>query len=296
LALTAPATAADRTTADGPSISAGRLVLTPTDRGYVGTLTATLTNPSPTDPGVELFITEPAGASFVGVEPGDNPCLPDRLERNRVVMHCSANGVPTPGTKTLRFNFHVWTTARDYPMTARGGSIAVGSWTEDGTEITDTARFQTLFRSTTGSLRHPRGYRQATRPDASIRGGNVTLTPRADGTLEGRMPVTVRYGNDAPSYGLEVAANLPPGVVVWTTDPPVDPSFPDSFGVPGGRFLPGEERTFDVVLRAPAGTPAGSLGTGSFTIGARYFPGIPVSDLNPADNTTSFTVRAADAG
>ncbi|WP_435149896.1 hypothetical protein [Micromonospora aurantiaca (nom. illeg.)] len=54
--------------------------------------------------------------------------------------------------------------------------------------------------------------------------------------------MTVRYGNDAPSFRLDVRASLPAGVEVWATDPQDLPSFPDWFDVPGGRFMPGEER------------------------------------------------------
>ncbi|SBT51736.1 hypothetical protein [Micromonospora narathiwatensis] len=107
------------------------------------------------------------------------------------------------------------------------------------------------------------------------------------------MPVTVRYGNDAPSFHLDVEAALPAGVAVHHIEPQDMPSFPDWFTVPGGRFMPGEERTVDVILSAPTGTPAGVLGTGSYTVTGNYCYCAPVEDVNPADNTTSFTVRAA---
>ncbi|MFE9688595.1 hypothetical protein [Micromonospora sp. NPDC005806] len=290
LALPPPATAATGTTAR-PVITAQTLVLSPTGRGYVGTMTATVTNPGRAATTVDLIVTEPAGASFTTVEPGGGPCLFERLVENRLVASCYGGRLEPGASLTFQLGFHVWTTARDYPMVARGGQIAVTP--VGATDPSDTARFTTLFASTTGSLRHPRSYEQATETDLSIRGGAVELTRQADGSLQGRMPVTVRYGNDAPSFQLNVAANLPAGVIVWGTDPQDMPSFPDSFTVPGGRFMPGEERTFDVILRAPAGTPAGTLGAGSLTASAGYFTDSPLPDVDPADNTTSFTVTAS---
>lgn len=292
LGLAAPAGAATATAA-GPDVTAQRLVLTPTDQGYVGTLTATVTNPGRTATSVDLRVTEPAGASFTTIDPG-GPCLYQDLVENRIVADCYGGRIEPGASMTFQFGFHVWTTARDYPMVARGGEIAVRP--SGASRPSDTARFTTLFAATTGSLQHPRTYEQATATDLAIRGDAVVLTRQADGSLQGRLPVTVRYGNDAPSFRVNVAANLPAGVLVWGTDPQDEPSFPDSFTVPGGRFMPGEERTFDVILRAPAGTPAGDLGTGTFTAAGSYFPGLPVPDVDPADNTTAFTVTAVEAG
>ena len=292
LALAAPAAAAT-TRAAGPDITAQRLVLSPTDRGYVGTLTVTVTNPGRTATTVDLVITEPAGASFTTIAPG-GPCFYTELVENRLVNECYGGRIEPRASVTFQLDFHVWTTARDYPMVAWGGEVAV--LPSGATDPSDTARFTTLFASTTGELRHPRPYQQATATDLAIRGSDVVLTRQADGSLLGRMPVTVRYGNDAPSFDVYAAATLPAGVSVWGTDPQDLPSFPDWFTAPGGRFMPGEERTFDVILRAPAGTPAGDLGSGSFTVAANYFVGVTVPEADPADNTTSFAVRAVEAG
>ncbi|MET9297765.1 hypothetical protein ABZX66_00430 [Micromonospora aurantiaca] len=285
----APAAAAGGTTAR-LTVDTETLVLTPTGKGYVGTLTTTISNRGRADATAGLRITEPAGGSFTGLDNG-SPWFTVGMEQNRRVLE-SYGGRVTAGTSvTLRLDFQVWTTARAYPMTALGGSVAVVP--DGGTRVSDRDSFRTVFRSTSGSVRNPRVYRQATETDLTISGGDVTLTRQADGALLGRTPVTVRYGNDAPSFRLDVRASLPAGVEVWATDPQDLPSFPDWFDVPGGRFMPGEERTFDVVLRAPAGTPAGALGSGSFTVAAVY-ESEPVADVDPADNSTTFSVRATD--
>ncbi|MBU8857183.1 MULTISPECIES: hypothetical protein [unclassified Micromonospora] len=293
ITLAAPAAAAPSTTTGRVDVTAQRLVLDPTDRGYVGTLTATVTNRRSTATSFSLVVTEPAGASFTSIEPGGG-CFYTRLVENRLVINCGANQIEARKRLTFRLGFHVWTTARSYPMVANGGRIEV---VPDGAAAaSDATGFTTLFRSTTGSLRKPRPYVQAVDTDLSIRGSAVTLTPQPDGTLLGRMPVTVRYGNDAPTFAVDVAAALPAGVQVDHIEPQDMPSFPLGFTVPGGRFMPGEERTFDVFLRAPAGTAAGELGIGTFTVKGNYFWGAAdPQDVDPSDNTTSFTVTAVAA-
>ncbi|MBQ1064251.1 MULTISPECIES: hypothetical protein [Micromonospora] len=288
-ALATPAAATSGTAAARLTVDTGPLVLTPTDRGYVGTLTATISNRGRADGVADLRITEPAGASFIGLDDG-TPWFTEGLVENRRVIGSFGGRVAAGDSRALRLNFQVWTTARAYPMVAPGGSIAVVPG--GGARVADRDAFPTVFRSTSGSVRAPRVYRQATATDLTVNGRDVTLTRQADGSLLGRMPVTVRYGNDAPSFRLAARAALPAGVEVWSTDPQDLPSFPDSFDVPGGRFMPGEERTFDVVLRAPAGTPAGVLGSGTFTVEARYV-NEPVGDVDPADDTTTFSVGAA---
>ncbi|MEU4789049.1 hypothetical protein ACFWRG_16845 [Micromonospora tulbaghiae] len=294
ITLAAPAAAApSAATAGRVDVTAQRLVLDPTDRGYVGTLTATVTNRRSTATSVSLVVTEPAGASFTSIEPGGG-CFYNRLVENRLVIGCGGEQIEAGKSLTFRLGFHVWTTARSYPMVANGGWIEVVP--SGATAASDATGFTTLFRSTTGSLRKPRPYVQAVDTDLSIRGSAVTLTPQPDGTLLGRMPVTVRYGNDAPTFALNVGATLPAGVQVDHIEPQDMPSFPYGFSVPGGRFVPGEERTFDVFLWAPAGTAAGELGTGSLTVTGSYFYGADdPQDVDPSDNTTSFTVTAAAA-
>ncbi|MEU8311987.1 MULTISPECIES: hypothetical protein [unclassified Micromonospora] len=293
IALAAPATAAPSAATGRVGVTAQRLVLDPTDRGYVGTLTATVTNRRSTATSVSLVVTEPAGASFTSIEPGGG-CLYNRLVENRLVITCGGDQIEAGKSLTFRLGFHVWTTARSYPMVANGGRIEV---VPDGAAAaSDATGFTTLFRSTGGSLRKPRPYVQAVDTDLGIRGSAVTLAPQPDGTLLGRMPVTVRYGNDAPTFALNVEAALPAGVEVHHIEPQDSPSFPYWFSVPGGRFMPGEERTFDVFLWAPVGTATGELGTGRLTVTGSYFWGADdPQDVDPSDNTTSFTVTGAAA-
>ncbi|WP_406040607.1 hypothetical protein OG799_31935 [Micromonospora sp. NBC_00898] len=288
----APATAAPAEATGPLSITAQRLVLDPTDQGYVGTLTAVVTNDGTVADYPTLTFTEPAGASHTTITPG-GPCFFLGLAANRMRIQCLGEQIQPGDSQTYSLGFHVWTTPRDYAMTVAGTEIAVEP--NGKPELAETAAFTTLFRSTKGSLKKPRPYVQAVDSDLRMTAGNVTLDRLPDGSLSGRMPVTVRYGNDAPSFDLPVTASLPAGVAVDHIEPQDMPSWSDGFSVPGGRFMPGEERTFDVILTAPAGTPAGDLGVGSYTVSSSYFYGAEVQDVDPSDNTASFTVTAADA-
>ncbi|MGY0007759.1 hypothetical protein [Micromonospora sp. I033] len=291
VAAAAPAAAAPAEATGPLSVTAQTLVLDPTPQGYVGTLTATVTNNGPTEDYPSVFLTEPAGGSFTTVDPGFG-CAILGLTENRMRHNCAGPLIQPGETQTWTLGFQVWTTPRKYAMVATGGEFGVMS--NSSSEMSDTASFSTLFRSTNGSLKKPQPYVQATRSDLAVTTGAVTLNRLADGSLEGRMPVTVRYGNDAPSFAVDLTAALPAGVVVDHTEPQDMPSGWDWFSVPGTRFMPGEQRTFDVVLTAPAGTPAGALGTGSYTATANYCYCAIVEDVDPADNTTSFTVTAVD--
>ncbi|GGR83348.1 hypothetical protein GCM10010169_29520 [Micromonospora fulviviridis] len=288
LAAAAPATAAPAE-ADGPwSITAQRLVLSPTTQGYAGTFAVTVTNNGTTADYPSLAFVEPVGASFDSVTPG-GPCLYQGLSANRMRIECIGETIEPGASQTYTFGFHAWTTPRKYAMTAADSEISVLG---DTGEPAATATVTTVFRSTTGSLKKPQPYVQAAKSDIRATAGAVTLHRLADGSLEGRMPLTVRYGNDAPSYDINVSATLPAGVVVNHIEPQDMPSWDLGFSVPGGRFMPGEERTFDVILSAPAGTPAGELGTGSYTAMSSFCYCEDVQDVDPADNTASFTVTA----
>ncbi|MFE9688596.1 hypothetical protein [Micromonospora sp. NPDC005806] len=292
LAAAAPAAAAPTEATGAFSITAQQLVLDPTDQGYVGTFTVTVTNNGAVADYPSLAISEPAGASHTTITPG-GPCLYRGLVENRMQIQCGADELPAGASQTYTLGFHVWTTPQKYAMVTNAGSIGVlGS---GSSELSDNAAFTTLFRAANGSLKKPRPYVQAVQSDlrASTTAGTVTLSRLADGSLQGRMPLTVRYGNDAPSYDVGVEATLPEGVVVDHIEPQDAPSWNLGFSVPGGRFMPGEQRTFDVILKAPAETPAGELGAGSYTVTSSYCWCEPVQDVNPADNTTSFTVTAS---
>ncbi|WDZ82581.1 hypothetical protein [Micromonospora cathayae] len=288
---TAPAVAHPPGTGSGTlSVTAQRLVLEPTAQGYVGILDVTVTNGTPTAAGFySLTFLEPAGASDARMVVED-ACVPQGVVGLRQVVNCGTGGVElAPGaSSTHSVRFQVWTTPRDYPMVV--GDSWIGVVPDGDQEPVHSVPFTTLFRSTKGQLSKPRPYVQATQTDVALTAGAVTLDRLPDGSLQGRMPVTVRYGNDAPSSDLKVDALLPAGVVVDHTEPEDVPGSWHAFIVPGGRFMPGEVRTFDVILTAPAGTPAGVLGTASYTAGSRYQ--VSLTDVDPADDTTSFTVTA----
>ncbi|MFV2112287.1 hypothetical protein ACFHW0_08095 [Micromonospora sp. LOL_025] len=291
IGTTAPAAAAPHKSSTGTlSITAGQLVLEPTDQGYVGTLNATVTNNSPTASFYSLSFLEPAGAADGRVYPED-ACVWLGTVGIRTMQNCgNGSGELAPGaSRAHSVRFHVRTTPRDYPMVVGDSWIGVvGNGDQDPVER---ASFTTLFRSTKGKITNPRPYVQATQTDVSLSANAVRLDRLSDGSLLGRMPLTVRYGNDAPSFGLNVIADLPAGVVVDHIEPQDMPSSWDWFTVPGGRFVPGEARTFDVILTAPAGTPAGELGTGSYTFHSDFITSL--TDVNPADDTTSFTITAS---
>ncbi|GAB3361111.1 hypothetical protein RMN56_15005 [Micromonospora halotolerans] len=293
LAAGVPAAAAPTESTGTFSVTAQRLVLEPTDGGYVGTLNASVTNNGPTATQFTLAVREPAGASFGQLDPSEACWWSGSADGVRLQVSCggSTTRLEPGATQQYRVSFQVRTTPRDYAMIVDDGYVGV---LVDSEQPVASAPFTTLFRSTKGSIKKPRPYVQASQTDISLNAGALHLDRLADGSLQGRMPLTVRYGNDAPSFNLGILASLPAGVVIRGIEPAGDmPWFPDSFSVPGGRFMPGEERSVDVILTAPAGTPAGDLGTGSYTASSD-FP-VSLTDVSPADNTASFTVTAADA-
>lgn len=289
-----PASAAPAApTADPASLTLGQLVLDPTGRGYRGALPVTVTNDSGADGHFHIRIVEPVAGSIRRTDPQD-VCTYGPLVENRRSLYCDVpGGVLEPGEqRSFSVGFEVLATPRTYPMIARGGTVEVGL--SDGSDtVTDLTGYSARFRSTGGSLRNPVPYVPDTQAKAAITSvGAVTLTPQADGTFQGRLPVTVRWAGDVAHDMLHVdATTLPAGVQIWGTDPQDLPSFFTSFVVPGDRFMQGEERTFDVILRAPEGTVPGDLGSAVFRLTTDW-NGDPVVDAAPADNTTSFTVTA----
>lgn len=295
----APATAAAAAPASTSkaSLSIGKLVLEPTERGYQGSLPITVTNKGSAETYFNVVIVEPIAGSFRSLSPG-SPCIFRGLVENRRIIGCDVPD-PTilqPGEKrSFSVEFQALTTRRDIPMIADGGQISVIAG-NGSAEIADQEDFSAHFRSTSGSLGNPVPYVQDPEAKASISAaGNATLVPQADGSYLGRLPVTVRWAGDAAHDFLFVdATSLPAGVQIWGTDPQDDPSFLTSFWVPGGRFMAGEERTFDVLLHADAGTMPGDMSNAAFQLSTKW-ASIVVADTDPADNTTTFTVTAADA-
>ncbi|MDZ5444712.1 hypothetical protein U2F26_18510 [Micromonospora sp. 4G57] len=296
LAFAAPAAAAPAGGGLDADVSVGRLVLDPTERGYRGDLPITVTNLGRVDTYFSVTIVEPVAGSIGNLSP-DSPCGFQGLQDNRRVVNCL---VPGPNLKpgerrTFSVAFQALTTPRDVAMTATGGQVSVN--VGDGSpEVADGESFVARFRSTSGSLRNPVPYVQDSQARASITtAGAATLVRQEDGSYQGRLPVTVRWSGDAAHDFLYVdATSLPAGVAIWGTDPQDLPSFFTNFVVPGGRFMAGEERSFDVLLRAEPGTTAGDLGSVTFELSTRW-DSIAVADADPADNAATFNVTAADA-
>ncbi|QLQ37938.1 hypothetical protein [Micromonospora robiginosa] len=297
LALAAPAAAAPITAEPAADISVGRLVLEPTARGYHGSLPVTVTNNGPAATYYSVFLTEPVAGSFRGVDPAE-ACGFGGLQDNRRTATCGVPGGDIePGeSRTFAVTFEVLTQTRDVAMIAKGGKISVN--VGDGrNEVADRASYAARFRSTTGSLRNPVPYVQDSQARASLTtAGAATLTRQEDGSYRGRLPVTVRWAGDAGHDQLWAeATGLPAGVQIWGTDPQDAPSFFTSFTVPGGRFMAGEQRSFDVLLYAEPGTVPGDLGTTTLQLNTQW-DALTVPDATPADNSASFTVTVTDAG
>ncbi|MFI2646633.1 hypothetical protein [Micromonospora fulviviridis] len=296
LALAAPAAAAPAGRSPDADVSVGRLVLDPTARGYQGSLPVTVTNRGPVATYFSIVVVEPVAGSLGNLSP-EEACGFGAPEGNRRTATCSVPGGDIEPGESRKFSiaFEVLTPTRDVAMIAEGGRISVN--VGDGEdEVADRATFAARFRSASGSLRNPVPYVQDSRARASITtAGAVTLSRQEDGSYLGRLPVTVRWAGDTAHELLWAdATGLPAGVVIWGTDPQDMPGFFTNFVVPGGRFLTGEQRSFDVLLRAEPETVPGDLGTVTFQLNTQWY-GQTVADAEPADNTASFTVTAADA-
>lgn len=97
----------------------------------------------------------------------NDPCMFGRPGSVRTIWCSVPGGALQPGEqRAFTINFRVLTTTRPYAMATPGGQINVT--TGDGNPANDTAGFTALFRSTTGSLSHPRPYVRDTNADATM--------------------------------------------------------------------------------------------------------------------------------
>ncbi|MGI5211915.1 hypothetical protein [Plantactinospora sp. CA-290183] len=274
------------------AVSVGRLVFEPTDRGHLGSLPVTVTYRG-TEPGyLNLTVVEPVAGSFEGLTPND-ACLfgwaPDGRRRS---IHCGVpDGALAPGERrSFTVDFWAPTAPRDHAMSLAGGEVSVYS---DDPADGVTKPFDTLFRSTTGSLRNPRPYVQDTETDATVTAGTARLLRQADGSYAGRLPVTIRYAGDAGNDFLSVDFTLPDGVQIEGIEP-TEVCAGNWCAIPGDSFAAGEERTVELLFSAPTGTTAGQLGTGTLSLTTSLFVD-DIPDVDPSDNTASFDVDAVDA-
>ncbi|GAA2704622.1 hypothetical protein ACFY2R_09550 [Micromonospora olivasterospora] len=291
LGLLGAAPAAQATAPGDTSVSVGRLVLDPTDRGYAGRLPVTVTYRGSAAADLELTVTEPVPGAFAGLTP-TGMCFTGSPTPVRKIYCTVPGGALQPGERRrFTVDFRVLTSPRAHAMSATGGRVTVGA--ANGTPADDASDFPTLFRSTTGSLDDPRPYVWDTLTDASLAVGSAVLARQGDGTWLGRLPVTVRAAGDA-AHDAWLEPTLPAGVSLAGIEPTAVCG--SSCEVAGGRFMEGEERTVALLLRAPAEVTPGDLGTGSVRLVATFGWGDELVDVDPADNTAAFGVTAVPAG
>ncbi|MEE6260459.1 hypothetical protein [Plantactinospora sonchi] len=289
-ALSMGAPAAQAAPAPSTASIPDRLVLEPTEFGYRGALEVELTHQG-SEPGRATYvITEPVPGSYQNLEWGmscysGGEALPD----GRIRVECDVpGGELQPGEqRAFTIDFQVLTEIKSYAMSAGNGRLAV----KVGGEVVADESFRTRFRSSTGSLRDPRPYVRDQQPESGITAGDLALVRQPDGSFEGRLPLTVRYDSDAPHSGLYVITrDLPTGVYETHTVPSDGCAH---FCVPGGQFMEGEARSFDLVFVAPADTALGDLGEAGIEVQTDV--SFPDPDADPSDNVTTFSVTVVEA-
>ncbi|MET7950713.1 hypothetical protein [Micromonospora sp. NPDC005324] len=283
-----PAAAAPAATTSA-TVSLGKLILEPTERGYHGSIPLTVTNTGSETDYFGITLREPVPGSFPqGVFGCDAARLTPGDDRRVLDCALTANGSQlAPGeTVQVALSFDVLTNPRTYPMRMGGGWVEVHSG-QGGLLARES--FNARFRSTTGSLTNPRLYVQDTQPDAAITAlGRATINPDGYGHL--RVPVTVRYQGDAPHLGLYLKASpLPAGSVIQYTIPGDGPAMSDTTSVPGGRMMRGEERSFDVIISPPT-DPADAEDLITFEVSTFWYGDV---DADPSDNTAQTTLAVA---
>lgn len=283
-----PAAAAPKDAAAG-TLSMGRLILEPTEQGYLDSVPVTVTNTGSETDYFYLTLREPVPGAF---QDEDTRCdWFGAMEENRRVFDCSLSSDwawLAPGeSRTVSLDFHVLTAPQAYPMSMAGGRIALSS--ANGGLVAERS-LTALFRSTTGSLVRPRPYVQDSQPDAAIDSvGPVTLDPEGTGNLF--LPVTVRYKGDAPHVGLTITASpLPAGSRIEYTIPSDGPVLSDHASVPGQRMMPGEVRSFGLIITPPT-DPADAQDVITLDVTTDWFPSGP--DADPSDNTAQTTLAVA---
>ena len=294
-ALLGSAVAAQAAPAGRVSVDVGNLVLEPGQYGHTGSLQVTIRNRGRQPIGGNISLTDPTGQSFYGGT-GTGVCFYTGIAEGKQTSECNLEAPVEPGrTRVITLKFRSPAKPQTYAQIAKNiGTVEFAGIRED---------FRALFRSTSGSLRHPRTYVQDSTQALTVTAGDVTLTRQADGTFAGRVPVTVRNNGDAANRGLWTALATPAGIDEWADIDPSEvcagsgdalPIPPGGFGngcsVFGGQLAEGEERSFEWVLTAPAETAAGSLGTATTTV---RFIGNETDPQTDGANVDTFAVTVA---
>ena len=250
-AATAGAATAGAATAG--ALDVGRLVLSPTDAGYVGDLRITVRNTGTEAVAPQVYVTEPVAGSWSGA--GYEFCQEAVPRRTPRVFECRLSLIEPGASHTFAASFTVRTAPRPYAMAVSGGTVNA-SVNEPPADLGHAA-FATRFRATDGSLRDPRPYVQDTEADARFAGADVArLRQRPDGSWAGTLRVSARRLGDAAHQWLYLTTALPAGVRLEGTEPIEAPCWDECY-VPGGPFMEGERRTFDLLLAADPGTAPG---------------------------------------
>ncbi|WP_446216997.1 hypothetical protein [Micromonospora sp. IBHARD004] len=276
--------------------STGRLVLEPTERGYLGDQSITVRNTGTRTGYFRLIFREPVAGSFETSDP-DQFCqaLGAETKGIRLTYDCYLNAIEPGQELTFQLRFRVLTDTRAYAMRATGGRIAIDEDVLTAGPHSDYAPFNTLFRSTTGSVRNPVGYVQDTSYDSSIvlHTDEVVLTRQPDGWYRGRLPVTVRYGTDAPHSHLSLAAPVADGLAIfWATDPAGAPCWVTCEPPGEIRFMKGEERSFALLFEAGPDSVPGTVREATVSVAPQWHESLPETD--PADNVRTVRFRIAD--
>lgn len=261
------AVAAQAAPAAGVTVTVNRLVLEPGESGHTGSVRIVIHNNSATAyTGGNVAITEPIADSFTSAITGAWGCVYDYTADRRRISACGLDEIPAGGTAVVTQGFQSPAKPRRYAQIApEVGSVVVGDAAAD---------FPALFRSTTGSLRNPRPYVQATTQALKVTApSDVTLTRQADGTFAGTVPVRIKNRNDAAQTFLYEQLAAPSGLDQW---PAIDPSTQCLLGAqdlsvpeggigitcyPSGQLAEGDTQTTVWTFHAPADAAPGPLGT-----------------------------------
>ncbi|GAB4046702.1 hypothetical protein [Catellatospora paridis] len=286
-ALAAPSVA-NAAADNSATVTIGNLVLEPTERGYLGTLDTIVQNTGTEPAYLGLVVVEPIANSWQITEI-DDACVWNWNTDGRRTVYCGLGGQFQPGEqRDVDSTFRVLSKTRKYAMQALGGEIGVSF--NDGS-IGPLTPFSALLRSTTGSVADPRPFVQDTQTNITVKTGKTLKLRRdADGRFRGRLPVTVTWRGNTPHQEVYLdLQNLPDGFWPDGTDPQSGPCF-SGCPVPGGEFMQGETRTYDLIVSAPEDAVVGSTATITATTMVNWgFQ--PVSDVDPADNTRTFTIK-----